>query len=43
MEKAKYERPEAEVVYFDDKDILTVSDPIETPEVGGIASSFSFY
>lgn len=44
MEKLAYERPEIEVVSFDDKDVITASGEIETPEVGSTSGSmFNLY
>lgn len=37
MEKLAYERPEIEVVSFDDEDVISTS--IETPEVGSTSGS----
>ena len=41
MEKAKYERPEAEVLCFGPEDIITTST--ETPEVGSLPQSVSLF
>ena len=40
MEKLSYERPEIEVVSFDDEDVITASGEIETPEVGAVQQLF---
>ena len=40
MEKLSYERPEIEVVSFDDEDVITASGEIETPEVSAVQQLF---